>query len=253
MRFKHELTDKEVYTDDSTYQLDGEYAEFSITRQRFEELTISLLDKTLSKVGRMLKYAKSNNIKVDGIVLSGGGSQMSMVTRALKELTQGQGLRIEMHRPSSAVSLGAARWAWQISAPSTRPADSAELKQLSEFSFGIPRQAPGKLYDGVQLLVPSSAELPVTSPAFELEAGENGVVSVVVRRLKERGKDPDTAAQEDCWKLFRFYFEVEPGEKCSGSFTLGEKGEITAAITTQSGKSLTQSSYDIREEGAGSR
>lgn len=245
VRFKHELTEKEVYTDDSTYQLDGEYAEFSITRQRFEELAMSLLEKTLVKVRRMLKYAQNNGIEVDGIILSGGGSQMPMVARELKEMTREQGLRIEMHRPSNAVSLGAARWAWQISNPSS---GSAELKQRSEFSFGIPHQAPGKLYDEVVLLVPSNAELPAVSEPFELKAEENGVVSVIVRRLKERGKDPKTASQEDCWELFRFSFEVKPGEKCSGSFTLGEKGEITAAVTTEDGKTLTQSSFDISAE-----
>lgn len=248
VRFKHELTDKETYTDDSTYQVDGEYVELSITRQRFEELTMSLLEKTLAKVGRLLKYAQTNGIGVDGIVLSGGGSQMPMVARALKELTQKQGLRIEIHRPSNAVSLGAARWAWQIS---TSSGGSAELKQLSEYSFGTPRRVPGKLYDEVQLLIPSDAELPAASESFELTAEENGVVSVIVRRLKEQGKDAKTAAQEDCWELFRFSFEVKPGETCRGFFTLGEKGEITAEITTQDGKTLTQSSFDRSAERSG--
>lgn len=248
VRFKHELTNKEAYTDDSTYQLDGEYAEFSFTRQEFEELTRPLLDQTLSKVQRILRYAQRNSIGVDGIVLSGGGSQMPMVTRALRELTQELGLRIEMHRPSSAVSLGAARWARQIAGPSN---GTAKLKQLSEYSFGIPRLAPGKLYDEVLMLIPSNAELPAVSGPFELTAGENGVVSVIVRRFKERGEDPKTADQRDCWELFRFSFEVRPGERCKGSFTLGEKGEITASITTGSGKTLTQSSFDRRTKRSG--
>lgn len=248
VRFKHELTDKEVYTDDSTFQLDGEYAEFSLTRQRFEELTLPLLDQTLSKVQRILKYAQKNRIGVDGIVLSGGGSQMPMVARGLKELTRKQGLRIEMHRPSSSVSFGAARWAWQIS---NSPDGETKLKQLSEYSFGIPRLAPGKLYDEVLMLVPSNAELPAASHSFDLTAEENGVVSVIVRRLLERGMDPKTAAQEDCWELFRFSFEVKPGEKCRGSFTLGEKGEITAAIVTEDGKTLTQNSFDRNMERSG--
>ena len=247
-RFKHELTDKEAYTDDSTYLLDGEYAEFSLTRQRFEELTLPLLEQTLLKVHRILRYAQNNGIGVDGIVLSGGGSRMPMVTRALKGLTQELGLRIEMHRPGSAVSFGAARWAWQISHLSD---GETKLKQLSEYSFGIPRLAPGRLYDEVLLLVPSNAELPATSGSFELTAEKNGVVSIIVRRLLERGKDPKTAAQEDCWELFRFSFEVRPGEKCRGSFTLGEKGEITAAVTTEDGKTLTQSSFDISAERSG--
>ena len=102
-------------------------------------------------------------------------------------------------------------------------------------------------YDIIQPVY-GHAELPAVSEPFELKAEENGVVSVIVRRLKERGKDPKTASQEDCWELFRFSFEVKPGEKCSGSFTLGEKGEITAAVTTEDGKTLTQSSFDISAE-----
>lgn len=251
-RFKHELTEKEAYTDDSTYRLDDGFAEFSLTRRQFEELTQKLLYWTLDSVQVMLRHAQENGIEVDGIVLSGGGSQMPMVANALRGLAQDQGLWIDTHRPSSSVSLGAARWAWQISEGGRANSPDGGPRRFSEYSFGVSRPAQGKLYDEVLMVLPANAKLPAVSDPFELTAENNGVVSVIVRRLLERGRNPKTAAREDCWELFRFHFEGKPGEKCKGFFTLGENGEITAAITTEDGRTLTQSSVDLtkaQEEG----
>lgn len=242
VRMKHELSEKEICEDDSSYSLPDEYAEFTVTREQFEEMTSHLLDETLMKTERMIRYAQQHQIKVDCIVLSGGGSRMPMVKNALLDLANG--LRVEMHRPSAAVSFGAARFARQCSRkeriePETEQTQAATLAQKAEYAYGLTRQMQNSIRDEVVFLTNSDDELPAVSGELEFMAEGSGVVRAIISRHKERGMNPKAAPIEDCWEIIRIPFEIAPFQKCKLSFEITEGRDVLARMVTADGK-ITQ-------------
>ena len=101
-----------------------------LTRQKFEELTKNLLDKSIMVVHDVIKaYRKKfgNNAKIDAIVLSGGASRMPKIKQRLQE--EFPGMTIHMERPDRAIAFGAAIYAadiqnTQMVAPHTYGVDS---------------------------------------------------------------------------------------------------------------------------------
>ena len=250
VRAKHELSEKPMFEDDSTFMANGEYASFSITRSRFEELAGGLIDQTLIRTDRMLRYAKSHGISIDAIVLCGGSSAMPMVRSGLEQLARQQEIRVEAHRPSSAVAFGAARYARQCMRSGRDHNHGATLSQTAEYSFGVARRQQDSIYDEITFLTAPDAALPATSDSIELRAERSGLLTLAVARSMQRGVRETTAEPRDCWELIRFTFELSPLQTCSAAFTIGEDRSITATVTTPDGRTFTQSTDANKEMSA---
>jgi molecular chaperone DnaK (HSP70) len=101
----------------------GATAAVEITRERFEEITRDLLDRTLGYTDRTLeKLGRKLSVTdpaahIDEVLLVGGSSRMPAVAAALHER---YGFKARLHDPDLAVAKGAARfalsraaeWAW---------------------------------------------------------------------------------------------------------------------------------------------
>jgi molecular chaperone DnaK (HSP70) len=86
----------------------GDTAQIEVTREKFEELTSELMERTVTITGRTLRTAAERGITAfDDVLLVGGSSRMPAVTAAL----EGLGLKPRMHDPDLAVAKGAARYA----------------------------------------------------------------------------------------------------------------------------------------------
>ena len=105
---KIELTDAEVAVPMIHDPATGDYFDMEITRREFEAASRALLDETIACTRQMLK--DHPNRKPDLIILTGGASQMPMVKRALEEAFPEYGNKVIFHRPSKAISYGAARY-----------------------------------------------------------------------------------------------------------------------------------------------
>ncbi|GIF08387.1 Hsp70 family protein [Actinoplanes siamensis] len=89
-------------------RFNGESSQIEVTRERFEELTAELLQRTVAITRRTLETAAGRGVtEFDDVLLVGGSSRMPAVTAALEEL----GLKPRMHDPDLAVAKGAARYA----------------------------------------------------------------------------------------------------------------------------------------------
>jgi molecular chaperone DnaK len=92
----------------------GATAAVEITRERFEEITRDLLDRTLSYTDRTLeKLGRKLNVpdpagRIDEVLLVGGSSRMPAVSAALAAR---YGWKPRLHDPDLAVAKGAARFA----------------------------------------------------------------------------------------------------------------------------------------------
>ncbi|GLW30084.1 Hsp70 family protein [Actinoplanes regularis] len=86
----------------------GDTSQIEVTREKFEELTAELVERTATITRRTLRTAADRGItEFDDVLLVGGSSRMPAVTAVL----EGLGLKPRMHDPDLAVAKGAARYA----------------------------------------------------------------------------------------------------------------------------------------------
>lgn len=92
---------------------EGERAKIEITREKFDELTYDLLQRTISLTDEMLEEAKKKNYsRFDEILLVGGSTRMPQVENKIKEK---YGVEVKVFDPDEAVSKGAALYGWKLS------------------------------------------------------------------------------------------------------------------------------------------
>lgn len=247
---KHALTDNESYTGQLFPA--GECMEFTVTRADFEKLSAHLLQETLLCAKSMLNWAEAQNVAVDHIVLSGGGSRMPMVKRALEGLTEGK-IPVELYRPELAVSYGAARYAAGIVGEEERePSCDAEaehveqhpntvLEQLTSKGYGL--RLPSQRLEGeVRILIPAGVRLPYTSQSIRLRTGSGGLTLRVVCTRGE-GCTGDSAAVEDCRELIRLSFTLSPDTEFQCTLHMDEKVGITAICTLPDGTAQSRGTH----------
>lgn len=92
---------------------EGERAKIEITREKFDELTYDLLQRTINLTDEMLEEAKKKNyLGFDEILLVGGSTRMPQVENKIKEK---YGEKVKVFDPDEAVSKGAALYGWKLS------------------------------------------------------------------------------------------------------------------------------------------
>lgn len=205
IEIKHELSNSEKSIHNISLP-GGNIANVEITRAKFEEKGRILINQTLELVDNVMKQAKKDKIKIDSIILSGGASQMPMVTNGIKQLIKDEDISLQVYRPSEAVSYGAARYAYgmaskeysqetitnhtskdteksdifirtkskseEVSTPLSRVADESTktsiLEKYSEYCYGIWVPSEDDLYGIVNVMVESNRKLPAISDAITL-------------------------------------------------------------------------------------
>lgn len=83
----------------------GERARIDFSREKFDEITSSLLNSTINKTDAAIAVAEQRGFKVDEILLVGGSTRMPQVTRVLEEK---YGIKPKILEPDEAVAKGAA-------------------------------------------------------------------------------------------------------------------------------------------------
>lgn len=101
---KKALSSRENYKTIVSYE--GNRKEIELTREKFEELTADLLDRTLDLTKKMMEEAeKKGYSEVDEILLLGGASKMPMVANKVKSMFEVDPF---LYEPDHAVAKGAA-------------------------------------------------------------------------------------------------------------------------------------------------
>jgi molecular chaperone DnaK len=154
-------------------RFDGSVVQVELTRERFEELTSELLERTMEITERTLATARGKGIEeFDDVLLVGGMTIMPAIARTLKERF---GLEARLQDPHLAVAKGAAMFALmkklQISMPDD---DDAAARQAAD-SIGVDMQQATRLAaKKVTTVVPRAFGLKVvdeTDPLFKIDPG----------------------------------------------------------------------------------
>lgn len=140
---------------------DGSTAQVELTRERFEELTSELLERTMEITRRTLATARGKGVEnYDDVLLVGGMTIMPAIARTLRERF---GFEARQQDPHLAVAKGAAMFALLKKIQITMPGDDdpAAAEQAAE-KFGITEQEARRLIEkNVTTVVPRAFGLKV--------------------------------------------------------------------------------------------
>lgn len=218
---------------------ENNYLNIEISRKEFEELSHGLLSQTLELVQKVLDDAVSKGIKIDSIVLSGGASQMPMVRNTLRELMESK-YPIVLHRPSAAVSFGAARFAYGIR--KNFPVNTA-IEQKTDCCYGIWLPSNKDRLEGeVRFLIPCGETRPATSKSVLVRCASS---RLVVKLYRSRdNKNSEIASLEDCKSIMYIPFDVEPGTRYGISIAVLENYAVQVKLSSDNGEECIKTTSD---------
>lgn len=205
-----------------------------VTRAAFEEQTADLLAQIKERAEDQLRRAKDDGVKIDRIILSGGGSNMPMIKRGMEELVENR-YPVEPFRPGEAVSFGAARYAWGLSrreAPEKPPL----LKQKANYSYGLRFEDPLRKEYRVRYLIPYQAELPATGTMTM--NSERIDLDLDIRRSSastRTGSEGTLGASAD---IVNKTFHGVPGGECTVTMTVDEEHHVSVTCRFADGRVL---------------
>ena len=231
---KLELSDWETSTRELTVSEEEDGIPLTVTRQRFEELAAPLLARTMAMTEEVLAEARSRGVRVDAVVLTGGGSQMPMVKRAMEELVQGA-CPVDIFRPSTAVANGAALYAAMRS-------DIALFHSQQCYGLRVP---DARLLEGAgRMLVAKDAKLPAVSQTVEYRVPASGSMSWTVLSSEQEGERVEL---ERCGEVVRLngFDGLTPGETCRFTLAVDEDLHVTVACARPDGTVLRRSSREL--------
>jgi len=139
---------------------EGRIADIELTREKLEELTADLLERTSYTCRQLLAAAKMDWNQIDRILLVGGSTRMPMVSRMLRQISGKE--PDHTVNPDEAVARGAAQYAAYMLAKQggvyTRP--SFEVVNVNAHSLGVEGIDPDTMRKTNVILIPRNTPLP---------------------------------------------------------------------------------------------
>ncbi len=175
----------------------------TLTRDKFNELTMDLVEKTKEIVQRTYKNAGIDIGEIDKIVMVGGGSRIPAINDAIKELFPGK--KTLLFDPDLAIAKGAAIYATILFEPKTEEEREKRKKILN-------LMGPGEI---------------VASHALGVDAiinGEMGMFSIMIEKdahLPEEGVEIYSTSEDNQTNAHIIVYEGEK-EKAKDNHYLGE-------------------------------
>ncbi len=164
-----------------------------ITREKFEEITQDLLDRTRFTTRQTLAAAGFTWSDLDFVLMVGGSTRMPMVARMLRDLSGKE--------PDASVSVdeavahGAALHAAVVLARSRGEISAINVKNVNSHSLGVVASDPHTLRRRNAILIPRNTALPATAKrVFRTQkANQKSILVQIV--------EGESASPEDCSQI----------------------------------------------------
>jgi molecular chaperone DnaK len=163
-----------------------------VTRDKFEELTQDLLDRTKFTTRQTLQAAGLSWSDIDYVLMVGGSTRMPMVAKMLRELS-GQ-------EPDASVSVdeavahGAALHASVILAHERGEISRINVKNVNSHSLGVVASDPRTNRRRNAILIPRNTALPVTAKRV-FRTQKPNQRSILVQIVEGESANPDDCSQ----------------------------------------------------------
>jgi molecular chaperone DnaK (HSP70) len=241
---------------------DGRVAAVEVTRERFEELTKDLLDRTIEITGRTLATAADKGVNdYDELVLVGGSTKMPAVAARLENEI---GLPPRLQDPDLAVAKGAALYAFEetyrrllregaadrademasragLSEDQRRQIAGRQIKTVASRAFGIVVLDREAGVDRVSHLVHANDELPAAKTEDYYTVHDNQEVADI--KVMEQAGSVESAEPADNTEIATGTVKIPPGKKAGWpievTFALDPSGLLhVTAVEKESGDRL---------------
>jgi L1 cell adhesion molecule like protein len=146
----------------------------NLTRNKFEDICLSLFRETLIPVEKVLLDAKLSKSEIDEIVLVGGSTRIPKIKSLLSEFFEGKPLNDSIN-PDEAVASGAAVQAHILVGGKSRKTDTILLVDVTPLSLGI--EVAGSI---MTVLIPRNTPIP-TRRSHTFTTNEDGQTQVTIR------------------------------------------------------------------------
>lgn len=215
---KEELSAQEA--SDREYIIAGHEVHLSLDRERFNRMIAADVNRTMEQIEVMLRFAREHDQKVDYIILTGGSSNIPLIRDQAAALAARYGVEVESYRTTSAVSFGAARYAYR----------RHQLEKHTGYRYSVLLERAGELNGHMEELIPLGATLPYRmEEPIELRAQHKGIFWLC-RNLNE-GDPADADAVENRKRLMRFRIDLPEGRPFLT--TIGMDGEYRFTVECQ--------------------
>ena len=170
----------------------GQAVRVEITREKFEELTHDLLDRTQFTTRQTLTAAALTWADIDHVLLVGGSTRMPAVARMLRDLSGKEpdgSVAVD-----EAVAHGAALHAGNLIAKSQGKTPPLRIRNVNSHSLGVVASdsSTGRMRNAI--LIPRNTALPVrTKRVFRTQKA--GQSSILVRIVEGESASPDDCVQ----------------------------------------------------------
>ena len=223
---KHTLSDLEEHTVAIPHS-NGDETHFTLTRARFEELIIGYLRDSASLV--------TKGIRVNEILLAGGGSSIPLVERCIREVAGDIPVR-RSQQPVDAVSFGASRYCL-----------SHNLRQKSKLAYGL--QIPvkkGSIQRQVQIMAPQDSNLPFQSQQLtgaQFQCNPDGIFRTTLYAYEDATVGKVLSA-DDCRQVRHMTFEAAPNQSLSFFMEIDEEHCVKVICQTDDKQRYVMTSFD---------
>jgi len=163
-----------------------------VTRDKFEEITLDLLDRTSFTTRQTMQAAGLDWKDLDRVLLVGGSTRMPAVTNMLKELSGKNPDRSVS--PDEAVAQGAALHAGLLLARHEGRAPRFQITNVNSHSLGVVATDAATKRRRNAILIPRNTPLPVAAKR-EFKTQKVGQRSILVQIVEGESASPDDCSQ----------------------------------------------------------
>lgn len=163
-----------------------------VTRDKFEEITQDLLDRTKFTTKQTLQAAGMTWAEVDYVLMVGGSTRMPMVSRMLQELT-GKDADSSVS-VDEAVAHGAALHAAILMARHRGETPILNVKNVNSHSLGVVASDPRTARRRNAILIPRNTTLPVTAKRV-FRTQKDDQKSILVQIVEGESASPEDCSQ----------------------------------------------------------
>jgi len=158
---------------------EGTRTKVEVSREKFEQLTVDLLQRTKLTTNLVLKQANLDWSQIDHTLLVGGSTRMPMVSRMLEELTGKPPNRSQS--PDEAVAHGAALYCGMLLSKNSTSRPHCSLQNINSHALGVigKNRTTGRKTNVT--LIPKNTPLPTrASKVFRTERDNQSDIIVPV-------------------------------------------------------------------------
>ncbi|MEM7785643.1 MAG: Hsp70 family protein, partial [Planctomycetota bacterium] len=198
-----------------------------ITREKFEDLTLDLLDRTEFTVRQTLAAANLKWPDVDRVLLVGGSTRMPAVREMLTALT-GQTPDTSLS-PDEAVSHGAALRAAMLTNRQSSTFRPAEIKNVNSHSLGVVANEVETGIAKVVVLIPRNTPLPVVARRV-FKTHKPNQESILVQIIEGESSIPEECSQLGRCAIWDLPDKLEVGTPIEVKFAYQENGRLRIKV-----------------------